>query len=189
MDSSLIKQKPFTVLSKIFISVCLVFSLSATTAFAGELNAATQAKVEKYKKQLATWAKDPAVIAAIENSNNKTNNMSNNNWKALSAKDAKVLSYQNSSAGKKLTQWNADTSLGKLFLRDKKGNLVAGSKKPAIFNIADRPAFSKAIKGKSWNASKIKPDPTTKLASVQISYPVISKGANIGIIHTAVIVE
>lgn len=191
MDSSIMKQKLFSasLLYKTLISVCLVFSVSLTTAFAGGLDATTQAKVDKYKKQLADWAQDPAVIAAVEQANKNSNSMSNDSWKALKPQDTKVMSYQESAAGKKLTSWNSDKSLGKLFLRDKKGNLVAGSKKPAIFNIADRPAFSKAMNGKGWNASKVKPDPTTKLSSVQVSYPVISNGANIGVIHTAVIVE
>ncbi len=113
--------------------------------------------------------------------------MNNKKWKKLSASDAKVKPFLTSSAGKKLFTWEQDKTLGKLFLRDKTGNLVAGSKKPAIFNIAKRPAFAKAIRGKVWNSKKPKADPTTKLSSIQLSIPVVSNGKKIGVLHTSII--
>ncbi len=175
--------------SKLVVSALAAFVLSMSTAIAGDLNAKTQNKVDAYKQKLATWAQDPDVISAVKNANQQSSKMDNATWKAMNKNDGKVLSYQSSSAGKKLTKWNQDKSLGKLFLRDKKGNYVAGSKKPAIYNIATRPAFSKAKPGQGWNSSKVKPDPTTNLASIQVSYPVISNGEKIGVIHTSVIVE
>jgi len=187
MENIIMEHKSYY--QKIVISVLATFFLSMSAAVAGELNAETQKKVDSYKQKLATWAKDPDVISAIKNANQKKSGMDNTQWKAMNKNDGKVLSYQSSQAGKKLTAWNADKSLGKLFIRDKKGNYVAGSKKPAIYNIASRPAFSKAKPGKGWNSSKVKPDPTTNLASVQVSYPVTSNGKKIGIIHTSVIVE
>jgi len=175
--------------SKLLMSVLATFLLSMSTVTAGELNAKTQGKVDAYKQKLATWAQDPDVISAVKQANQKSAKMDNARWNGMSKTDAQVLSYQSSSAGKKLTGWNKDKSLGKLFLRDKKGNYVAGSKKPAIYNIASRPAFSKSEPGQGWNSTKIKPDPTTNLASIQVSYPVISDGKKIGVIHTSVIVE
>ncbi|HED16795.1 MAG TPA: hypothetical protein ENI64_08300 [Gammaproteobacteria bacterium] len=175
--------------SKLVLSVLATFIFSVSTATAGDLNPKTQNKVDAYKQKLATWAQDPDVISAVKKANKQDTNMDNAKWKAMNKNDGKVLSYQSSSAGKKLTKWNKDKSLGKLFLRDKKGNYVAGSKKPAIYNIASRPAFSKAEPGQGWNSSKVKPDPTTNLASIQVSYPVISNGEKIGVIHTSVIVE
>jgi len=175
--------------SKFVFPVLLTFLVSLSTATAGELNAETQAKVDAYKQKLATWAQDPDVVSALKKANQDLAKMDNATWKAMSKNDGKVLSYQSSTAGKKLTKWNDDKSLGKLFIRDKKGNYVAGSKKPAIYNIATRPAFSKAKPGQGWNSTKVKPDPTTSLASIQVSYPVISNGEKIGIIHTSLIVE
>ena len=187
MENIIMEYK--TLGSKFVLSVLVTFFLSLSTAIAGELNAETQKKVDTYKQKLATWAQDPDVVSAIKKANQQGTQMDNTKWKAMSKSDGKVLSYQYSSAGKKLTQWNADKSLGKLFIRDKKGNYVAGSKKPAIYNIASRPAFSKAKPGQGWNSTKVKPDPTTNLASIQVSYPVISNGETIGLIHTSVIVE
>ncbi len=175
--------------SKLLLSFLATFLLSMSAATAGELDSKTQGKVDAYKQKLATWAQDPDVISAVKKANQQGTDMDNAKWKAMTKNDGKVLSYQSSSAGKKLTKWNKDKSLGKLFLRDKKGNYVAGSKKPAIYNIASRPAFSKAKPGQGWNSTRVKADPTTNLASIQVSYPVISNGEKIGVIHTSVIVE
>ena len=155
-----------------------------------ELSADTQSKVKTYQDKLATWAQDEDVINAIKSMNAEAmNSMNNKDWKALSANDPIVEKYISNPAGKKLSTWQQDKALGKLFIRDQKGNFVAGSKKPAIYNISDRPPFKNAIQGKTWNSKKAKKDPTTQRSSIQLSHPVISEGKNIGIIHTAIILE
>ena len=170
-------------------SISALFLLASTTAMA-ELSADTQSKVKIYQDKLATWAQDSDVIDAIKAMNAATmNSMNNNVWKALASGDPIVEKYISNPAGKKLSTWQKDKSLGKLFIRDQKGNFVAGSKKPAIYNISDRPPFKQAIQGKTWNSKKVKKDPTTNLSSIQLSHPVVSDGKNIGIIHTAIILE
>ncbi len=169
------------------ISSLLIALFSFSSIQAGELSPSLQAKLNLYKSKLSEWAKDPVIVKAVKQANNHKTNMTNTTWKKLSASDAKVKPFLSSSAGKKLFTWEQDKSLGKLFLRDKKGNLVAGSKKPAIFNIAKRPAFTKAIRGKVWNSKKPKADPTTKLSSIQLSIPVLSNGKEIGVLHTSII--
>jgi len=161
----------------------------ASAQVMAELSADVQSKIKTYQGKLATWAKDPDVISAINTMNSESSSMDNKSWKALSAEDPVVEKYLSSSAGKKLSAWQQDKTLGKLFIRDKNGNFVAGSKKPAIYNISDRAPFKNAMKGSAWNSKKAKTDPTTKLPSVQLSYPVISGGQNIGIIHTAIILD
>ncbi len=170
----------------------LLYTLTAaffflSSAHAGDLSPDLQAKLETYKSRLSQWAKDPVIINAVKQANSSKTSMDNKTWKALSATDAKVKPFLSSSAGKKLFSWEQDKSLGKLFLRDSKGNLVAGSKKPAIFNISNRPAFTKAIRGKIWNSKKPKADPTTKLSSIQLSIPVVDNGKEIGVLHTSII--
>lgn len=170
------------------IAVTGGFLFSSMQAMA-ELTPEVKNKISSYQEKLASWAKDPEVVNAIKAMNGQTVSMSNSDWKTLSAEDPLVEKYVSSDAGKKLSDWQKDKSLGKLFLRDKNGNFVAGSKKPAIFNISDRPPFKNAIAGKSWHSKKAKKDPTTNLSSIQLSHPVSSDGENIGIIHTAIILE
>jgi len=167
----------------------VVIIISSDQAFSAGLTPEIESKIAAYKEKLTNWGNDKDIIKAVKEMNAQVVSMSNPTWKSLPKDSPKVMKFQNSTAGKKLTGWQTDKSLGKLFLRDQKGNFVAGSKKPAIYNIVDRKAFTKAITGKPWNSSKAKADPTTKLNSVQISVPIISNGKNIGIIHTALIIE
>lgn len=178
---------PFSksILNLIYTLTAALFFIS--TAQAGDISPDLQAKLDTYKSRLSQWAKDPVIINAVKKANSNKASMDNKTWKSLSASDAKVKPFLTSSAGKKLYGWEQDKSLGKLFLRDGKGNLVAGSKKPAIFNISSRPAFTKAIRGKVWNSKKPKADPTTKISSIQLSIPVVDGGKEIGVLHTSII--
>ncbi len=169
------------------ITILLITLFSFSYTQAGELSPELQVKLNIYKTKLTKWAKDPVIVKAVMQANNHKTKMDNRTWKKLSVSDAKVKPFLTSPAGKKLFAWEQDKKLGKLFLRDKTGNLVAGSKKPAIFNIANRPAFTKAIRGKIWNSKKPKADPTTKLSSIQLSIPVINNGKEIGVLHTSII--
>ena len=169
------------------LSTLLVTLLSFTSVQAGDLSPGLQVKIDIYKTKLTEWAKDPIIIKAVIQANKTKSNMDNKTWGTLSAADTKVKPFLTNSAGNKLLGWEKDKSLGKLLLRDKKGNLVAGSKKPAIFNIADRPAFTQAIRGKIWNSKKVKADPTTKLSSIQLSIPVKNNGKEIGVLHTSIV--
>lgn len=175
-----------TALSTLVVSGVMLF---ASTQVMADLSAEVQTKIKTYQEKLASWAQDPDVIAAINEMNSKPASMDNNSWKTLSEKDPVVEKYLSNPAGKKLSGWQQDKSLGKLFLRDKNGNFVAGSKKPAIYNISDRAPFKNAMKGNAWNSKKAKTDPTTNLPSVQLSQPVVSNGERIGIIHTAIILD
>ena len=168
------------------LSVTLIASLFFTgVVSAGDISPELQAKIDAYKVKLAQWAQNPTVVKAVEQANSNTAKLTNEQWKSLPETDPKVLSFQQSEAGRLLTELQNDKSLGKLFLRDSKGNFVAGSKKPAIFNIGDRKAFTQAMSVGTWNSNKVKPDPTTKISSVQLSTPVMSNGKKIGVIHTS----
>lgn len=169
------------------IATLLITLLGFSSLQADEISPVLQVKLEMYKIKLVEWAKDPDIIKAVLKANNETAKMNNTKWKSLAESDGEVKPFLASTAGKKLFDWEKDKSLGKLFLRDKNGNLVAGSKKPAIFNIAERPAFVKAFRGKIWNSKKVKADPTTKLSSIQLSIPVKNQGKEIGVLHTSVI--
>jgi len=71
-------------------------------------------------------------------------------------------------------------------VRDEKGNLVAASTKPLLYNNAVRPVFMNAIKGQAWSDTKVLPDPTTQIKSVQASAPVMDGGKVIGVIHVGI---
>ena len=182
------RNKKYFITASTALLVSLLI-ISSNHVLADGLTPEIESQIETYKEKLTRWSNDKDIIQAVKEMNARVVSMNNKTWESLAKDDPKVIKYQQSTAGKKLTSWQKDKQLGKLFLRDNNGNFVAGSKKPAIFNIAERKAFAEAITGKPWNSKKAKPDPTTRLTSVQISAPVIQKGKSIGVIHTSLIVE
>ena len=170
--------------------LCIAFS--ASLAQAAELPATLQAKVGKYQKQLVEWAANPLMVSATREANAKGGvlpGMTNAKWNDLEDKDPAVLSTLNSPVGQQIRKWEEDKNLNKLFLRDQKANLIAGSSKTLLFNNASRPAAINALKGQAWSDTEIKPDPTTQIKSVQVSAPVLDAGRAIGILHGSVTAE
>jgi hypothetical protein len=151
-----------------------------------------QAKVETYKKKLVDWAANPVIVKAVKEANAKGGmiaGMTNGKWDEIADTDPAVTGILATPASKLVTQWEADKGINKLFVRDAKGNMVAGSGKSLIYNAAARPPVKEAMKGKAWSADEIKPDPTTQIKSIHVSAPVMDGGAVIGVIHTAVTAE
>jgi hypothetical protein len=172
-----------------FLVVAVVALGWATNVSAEPISPEIQAKVEQYKKKLTEWAANPVLVEAVKSSNAKGGlvpGMKNLGWADLKDSDPVVKGFQGSEAGKYLKDMEADPGINKLYARDEKGNLVAGSSKPAIYNNANRGPFKGAIVGKAWADSEVKEDTTTLKKSVQVSVPIMSDGKTIGVLHTAV---
>lgn len=181
-----------TTVRAIRLAAALALSMPATWACAADaLPPAAQAKVETYKGKLVGWAAHPAIVAAVREVNAKGGlpGMTNGKWNDLDEKDPTVTAFETSKAGVLIKQWEADPGINKLVLRDERGNLVAASTKPLIYNNASRPAFSQPIKGHVWAASEIRPDPTTGVKSVQAGVPVMDGDKVIGVIHAGITTE
>jgi len=169
------------------LGLCL--ALGSSLAQAADLSAAMQAKVTKYQKQLVEWAANQTILTATKEANGKGGilpGMNNAKWNDLDDKDPIVMATLNSPAGQLIQKWEADKNLNKLFLRDQKANLIAGSSKTLLFNSASRGSAINALKGQVWSDNDIKPDPTTQIKSVQVSVPVLDGGQAIGILHGSV---
>ena len=187
-------QNTQTRLFSLIRAATLGLSLTLAVGFtqAAELSADLQAKVTKYQKQLVEWAAHPLMLSATREANAKGGflpGMTNAKWNDLDDKDPVVLSTLNSPAGQQIQKWEADKNLNKLFLRDQKANVIAGSSKTLLFNNGSRAAAIQALKGQAWMDTEIKPDPTTQIKSVQVSAPVLDAGKAIGILHGSVTAE
>lgn len=170
-------------------TVAAVLAVSGTmTALAAELPADVVAKVEKAKKRLSEMAADPALVAAVREANGKdAGGMNNGKWVDLPDSDPAVKAVLSTKASALIIKWeSADGTINKLMLRDQKGNIVAASTKPLLFNNVNRPQFANALKGQAWVAGEIKPDATTQVPSVQIGVPVLDGGKPIGVLHAGV---
>jgi hypothetical protein len=189
------KSQAVTIKRSTWISALLVgivVALGSVTNARAELAPEVKSKVESYKKKLVEWAAHPTIVAAVKESNAKGGlaaGMSNAKWDDLADTDAVVKGFQTSAAGKLMSQWEADKTLDKLYVRDEKGNLVAGSNKPLLYNNANRPPFANPFKGQPWAAGEAKPDPTTQKKSVQLGVPILDGGKTIGVLQTAVLVD
>ncbi len=176
-----------------FMTLLLLAGIAVQASRAqAALPADLQAKVDIYKKKLVDWSANPAIIKAVKESNAKGGTipgMTNGKWDELEESNPAIQALLTNPASKLVQQWEADKGINKLFVRDEKGNMVAGSSKSLIYNAAARPPFKEAMKGKAWNAQEIKPDPTTQIKSVHVSAPVLDGGKAIGVIHTAVTAE
>jgi hypothetical protein len=145
---------------------------SFSTLAAEPLSAPLQAKVEKYKQKLVEWAANPAIVAAVKEA---TASMTNSKWLEVDEKSPTAQAFITNKAGALVKKWEEDKAVNKLVIRDEKGNLVAASTKPLLYNNAVRPVYINAMKGQAWAATAVAPDPTTQIKSVQASAPVMCR--------------
>lgn len=181
-------------ITKFVAGTCFLLSaatlyLASTPAKADPITPEMQSKVDKYKQKLVEWAGNATIVAAVKEANTKgpIAGMSNAKWDELSEKDPQVTSIQSHAAGKLVREWEKDKALGKVFARDDKGNIVAASAKPLLYNNASKPPFMTAIKGQTFHSPEMKPDPTTQEKSVQIAAPILDGGKVIGVLHASVV--
>jgi len=169
--------------------IAITLACASVSGMAAEqLPASLQSKVEKYQQKLVEWAANPAIVSAVKEANSKgpLPGMTNAKWLEIPDNDPTAQSFVNSKSGSMVKKWEEDKEINKLVVRDEKGNLVAASTKPLLYNNAVRPVYINAIKGQPWTDSKIAPDPTTQVKSVQASAPVLDGGKVIGVIHVGI---
>jgi hypothetical protein len=181
-------MKSFPRLATLVAASTLTWACLAGTANAGSLPADVQTKVDRARKHLVDLASDPGVVAAVREANGRdTSGMNNGKWIELPDTDPAVKATLTTRMSQQIAKWEqADDTVNKIILRDQKGNLIAASVRPLIFNNANRPVFANAIKGQPWNAEEIKPDTSTQIPSVHVSAPVIDGGKPIGVLHAGV---
>jgi hypothetical protein len=168
---------------------CALVLLTLPSVALADLSPEIKAKTEKYKAKLVEWAKDPAILQAVAESNEKGGlipGMNNAKWESLGEDDPLVKGVLQNRVSKKLQHWEADKNINKLFVRDLRGTLVAGTTKTPIYSTLVRPAIREGLKGKPWNAEEVKRDIATQIDSVLISAPIMEEGKVIGVIHSAV---
>lgn len=175
-------------ISRLLVALSVGTGLLFSAAAQAELPADVQARVDSYKKKLVAWAADPAVVKAVAAANEKGGvaGMNNAKWEELADDDAAVQSTIKAPICQQLRQWEEDKGINKLYLRDQKGNVVAGVARTLLYNASSRPHIAAALKGEVAQGKDVKPDPSTQVKSVQLAVPVLDGGKTIGVMHTAV---
>lgn len=145
-------------------------------ATAGDITPKMQIKIDAYKKQVATWAANPAIVKAVKegNAQGAIPMMGNAKWRELKETDPVVSGFVTHPTGQLLTKWmTADPKgINKIVLSGNKGQRIAYTSMPAIYIGKGKPNFDEAFEGKLWNQSETKPDPSTEIEAVQIAAPV-----------------
>lgn len=170
-------------------SFLAIASLASPALANGNLPAELQARIDKAKKLLVERAADPGVVAAVREANTRgPGAMTNGKWIELEEGAPPVKAMLATSTSRQIAAWEAaDKSINKMVLRDNKGNLVAASVRPLIFNNVNRAVFTKPFEGQqAWSAGEIKPDPTTQIPSVHVAAPVMDGGKAIGVLQAGV---
>lgn len=169
------------------LSLCSGLMLAPLAAHAA-LPTEVQTKVDSYKKKMVDWAANPAVVKAVKEANAKgaAPGMNNAKWEELPDSDPLVQATLTAPVSQQLKKWEEDKGINKLYLRDQKGNVVAGVARTLLFNAASRPHIATALKGEVAQSQDIKPDPSTQVKSVQLAVPVLDGGQVIGVLHTAI---
>lgn len=179
------------VITSLFASVLLGVWMPAT---AGPIDDKMQKKIDTYKKQVAAWAVDPAIVSAVKAANAKgpIPGMGNAKWKELKETDPVVSEFVTNPTGKQLTQWmNADAAgINKIVLSGAKSQRVAFTSMPAVYLGKGRPNFDTSMNdGKVWQQDESKPDPSTNIDTVQVSAPVKDGDKIIGVLLVSLTVD
>lgn len=173
--------------SAIRVMVCCFALGGAGLAWAGDVTAKMQPKIDAYKKQAAAWAADPLIVKAVKESNatGPIPMMGNAKWRELKESDPVVKGLVDNAAGQIVTKWmNADAKgINKIVLSGDKSHRVAFTSMPAVYLGKGRPNFDTSMNdGKVWQQGESKPDPSTNIDTVQISAPVKDGSTVIGVL-------
>lgn len=173
--------------------ILTIFGFTASV-WAGDVTPKMQPKIDAYKKQMAAWASDPLIVKAVKEANAKgpLPMMGNAKWREIKETDAIVTAFISSPVGQLMLKWqNADAKgINKIVLSGDKSHRVAFTDMPAIYIAKGKPNFDASFNdGKVWQQGESKPDPSTKIDSVQISAPVKDGDKVIGVLLVALTVS
>lgn len=170
-----------------YLLAAFMVGFAASQVAAEPIDAALAARVDQAMKLLTEWAADPAVVNAVKAANSKDpGDMTNAKWITLADTDAAVQAITQNPLAEKLRSWEKQGILNKLYVRDAKANLLAGSNKALLFNNAARPQFKEAFTNMVYLDKEAKPDPTTHILSVQVAVAIKDGGKAIGVVNSAV---
>jgi hypothetical protein len=163
------------------LTACLTLAGAATCSAEG-LDAAVQAKVDAMKKQVESWAADPAIVSAVKTYNTAppadSAAMNQDKWKALPILDPFVRGFSKNPAGEFLKGKKTD-AVSEAFLSGADGNKVAFLAKTTSWSHKGKAKHDDPMAGKTWQGA-VEVDESTGLQQVQIAVPVLDGGKPIG---------
>ncbi len=168
--------------SKNLFSLLVGILSLAGVSTAVALEPAVQAKVDAMKKQVETWAADPAIVNAVKAYNTAppadSAAMTQDKWKALPILDPFVRSFSKNPAGEFLKSKKSE-AVSEAFLSGADGNKVAFLAKPSSWSHKGKAKHDDPMAGKTWQG-EVEVDESTGLQQLQVAVPVLDGGRPIG---------
>lgn len=166
----------FTVRS-LFVAIAIAAPLTAQEGEKKfEITAEVQAQIDAYKKEIATWAAEPKVVAAViaQNKQGPIEGMDNKKWKTLRRRSEEVTVFQTNDAAKALESKAKATKgiVSEAFLNAAKGEKVAFLEKTSSYLHDTSSKFTTPFSKKTpWQGAP-EFDESSQAYAVQISVPV-----------------
>ncbi len=179
---------------RIFASLAVMTGLLSIVSVAHaqnvELNPAVQAELDKEKRVIASWASDPVIVKEVLQQNTKgpIPGLDNAKWKQLTPSDVIIKAFQENPAGRFLKSKieAKDSIFNEAFLSGSNGEKVAFAEKTTYYIHKGMPKFEVPFRrGVPWQG-KPEYDESSQTYSIQISTPVLSEGAPIGVLVVGV---
>lgn len=170
-------KKLFVILSSITVFLC-----GQHAAQAGDLDPAVQAKLDAQLQVIQSWAKEPAIIAAVKEHNASLPAdqaaMTQEKWKELTVLDPFVRGFtKNEAAG--VIKSKKTTVVSEAFLSGADGLKVAFLSKPTNWSHKGKPKHDVPMSGKTWQGG-VEVDDSTGMQQIQLSVPVMDGDKAIG---------
>ncbi|MDR2905460.1 MAG: hypothetical protein LBU73_05875 [Helicobacteraceae bacterium] len=158
------------------------------------LNAAAEEnsreRVGIYEAKLVELAKKEAIIDAIKRANDEPPaEMDNEKWASLADTDEIVRAATQNEAAKLIRQFEADKGVKKVYLRNSRGVIIAGSAKAPLYNDAKHKHIAAALADFAPRSLPVKTDPLSGAKTIWIAVPVMENSKAIGVLHTEIILQ
>jgi|JRYL01.1.fsa_nt_gb hypothetical protein len=156
-----------------------------------EITKEVQAQIDAYKKDVAGWAADAKVVAAVVAHNKKgpIEGMDNKKWKALRRRSDEVVAFMTNDAAKALEAKTKATNgiVSEAFLNGAKGEKVAFLEKTSSYLHDSSAKFTVPFTKKTAWQGEPEFDESSQAYAVQIAVPVFDtadkdKKAPIGVL-------
>jgi hypothetical protein len=142
-----------------------------------EITTDVQQQIDEWKKTVASWAADKAVVLAVAEQNKKgpLEGMDNKKWKTLRRRGAEIDPFTTNDAAKRLAELAKATNgvVSEAFLNAQKGEKVAFLEKTSSYLHAGAAKFDVPFqKLQAWQGEP-EFDESSQTYAVQISVPVL----------------
>jgi hypothetical protein len=170
--------------------IVAVAGLALCTALAQAPSGELKAKVEGKAKELAEWATNPEIVAAVKAHNSSqtadTKAMTNEKWKQLTVLDPFVRAYSKNPAALALKAKKPEW-VSECFVSGVDGAKVAFLSKTTYWSHADKDKHKVPMSGKTW-IGPVEVDESTGMQQIQVALPVLDGGKPIGSIVFGLVV-